>query len=353
MLAGLGLFPPPASRVGALAHFPSPSPAVAFPGDPEPAPSQSQGADRSLREEGDLTRTASRLIGATIAALTTLGCTPVGPNAPQPSPGPSSAPEPAPSAGTPAAADARSWEFRYTPGSRRYRVESEATVQLRSDSSRQEAPIHTTALVTVTTVPSTGDRLSLIATVDSFTMARGDAIPAPDSTAPIPSRATLRATISPSGQMEIFADPTAASCDPAEPLIAIARDLVVPLPPTLAAGGQWSDSTSTTICRGGTPVTTGIVRDYRVEGLEKVNGVSAVRIRRTDTFTLAGASMSNGQPVAISGRGAGSSILHFDPAAGAYLGGTTESEAELTVRAGRAESSFLQKVKRKVEATKR
>ncbi|HEU4564169.1 MAG TPA: hypothetical protein VFS05_05965 [Gemmatimonadaceae bacterium] len=278
----------------------------------------------------------------------------MGPNAPQPAPAPSSTPRPSPSAGTPApAAEARSWEFRYTQGSRRYRVESEATVRLRSDTSQQEAPIHSSALVTVTTVPSAGGRFSLIATVDSFAIARGDAIPAPDSAAPLPSRATLRAMMSPTGALEILPSPAAGSCDPAEPLLAIARDLVVSLPPTLAVGAQWSDSTTTSVCRGGTPVTTGIVRDYLVEGSEKVNGVSAIRIRRTDTFTLAGASVTNGQPVAISGRGTGTATLHFDPAAGAYLGGTSESEAELTVRAGRMESSFTQVVKRRVSADRR
>ncbi|MDQ3698118.1 MAG: hypothetical protein M3373_08860 [Gemmatimonadota bacterium] len=188
--------------------------------------------------------------------------------------------------------------------------------------------------------------------MDSFAVAWGDAIPAPDES--LPTRATLTATITPTGQIALDraaavpapgAMATPANCDPAEPLIAAARQLILPLPPMIAIGSRWSDSTSTTVCRGGTPVTTGMVRDYQVEGLETVNGVRAVRISRRDTFTFAGASTAApGQPITVSGRGSGAAIMHFDPSGGVYLGGTADSDFELTVRAGRSQTDFRQRV---------
>ena len=266
------------------------------------------------------------------------GGSPEGAPAPAPSPAPATRPAPAP--------DATSWAFRYAPGTRRYRVTSEATVELRDDSARRQAPIRTSASVTLSFTPAPGDDLALAATVDDYSVDRGDAIPAPDSS--LPSRATLRATLAPTGQLD--AAPAPLGCDPADALTAIARELVVPLPDTLAVGDRWSDSASTTACRGGVPVTTGIVRDYEVERREMVRGAPVLHVRRRERFTLAGASSAPGRTTVITGRGTGTTLLRIDPAAGALLDSSGESEADLTVRAGRLESRFHQRVRTTAKA---
>jgi hypothetical protein len=285
-----------------------------------------------------VTRRHPRLRRSPIAAALILAaaCAPARSPAPAPSPTPD-----APASGA-AAPAAPSWEFRYAPGTRRYRVESEATVELRSDSSHRQAPIRTSGRVTIALSGVAGQPLALSATVDDYDVERGDAIPEGDGA--LPRRASLRGTLSTTGELTVPAAPREA-CDPADALVAAARELLVAVPPSLAPGTRWSDSASTTLCRGGVPVTTGIVRDYEVDGRERVDGTDAIRVRRRDRFTLAGASAVPGRTMVVSGRGTGTATLWFDPAGGRYLGMTWESDAELSVRAGRQSSNFRQRVR--------
>jgi hypothetical protein len=135
---------------------------------------------------------------------------------------------------------------------------------------------------------------------------------------------------------------------PEGPLAAAARDLIIPTPAVLSVGARWSDSVSTTVCNGNVPVTTGAVREYEVEARETLDGTPAVRVRRRETFTLAGAGAVHGQSLSVTGRGTADGTLYFDPAAGVYLGGTETSEAELTVNDGRHPTPFVQRVSRRV-----
>jgi hypothetical protein len=276
------------------------------------------------------------------------------PSTPVPEPEAPRAPAPAP------AAESRSWSFRYAAGARRYRVESEATVELRADTGSRRAPIRTTAIVTLAAQPSTTagaptpggpsdvGALSVTVTVDSFAIQLGDAIPSAADT--LPSRATFSATMTALGRLTTAIGDSGAACGPTAPLAAAAREVIVPVPATLEIGGRWSDSSSVTVCSGGTPVTVGTVRDYEVTGRETVDGTPAVRVRRTETFTLAGARRVAGRQIVITGRGTGEGTLHFDPAAGAYLGGRAESESELSVRVGADETAFTQRVRQEVRA---
>ena len=286
---------------------------------------------------------------AAAACVGVLACTP--PSAPAPAPTPTPTPTPAagaPPVAPPPAPEARSWAFRYAPGIRRYEVVSEATIETQADTAPQSAPVRTLTFVTLRLDPAPDGGLAVSASIDSSSLTLDPAIPAPDSMRA--TRATFQATISPTGQLVSppGADSAVGTCNPADPLIATARALIVSTPPVLDVGARWSDTASTTVCNGGVPVTTGTVRDYEVEGLEPLNGTPAVRVRRRETFTLAGAGTLRGQPLSVTGRGTSEGTLYFDPAAGVYLGGTDTSEAQLTVSDGRRPMPFVQRVTRRV-----
>ena len=289
---------------------------------------------------------------ALAASLAALACTPprqppAPPSAPAPSPPPArGAPPPV----APPSAEARSWTFRYAPGTHRYEIQSDATVELQSDTSKQTAPLRTVALVTLAIEAAADSQLTVTGRVDSFAVSRGELIPAPDSAPPPPrERAVYSATITPTGRPLTQRVAGADSCDAAEPFLAAARELIVAVPPALAVGTRWSDSVATTVCRSGIPVTTGTVRDYEVEAAEPFNGRRAVRVRRRDAFTLAGAGAPRGQSVSLTGRGTGTATLYFDPAAGTLLGSLSESETTLTVNTPRAQARFVQRVRQRIE----
>jgi hypothetical protein len=232
--------------------------------------------------------------------------------------------------------------FRYTPGTRRYAVYTEATIELASDTAApQRVPIAATTHVTLTLAPQTERALALSGSVDSFTVSRGAGIPEPE--APSEARARFSATLSPIGQVSAFEGPTVEGCgSPIPSLLAQARELLVAVPASLAVGSRWRDTTVVGTCRGEIPVTTHTVREYVVEGPDSLAGVPAIRVRRTSTMTLGGSGTQGGQPVSVAGRGASTATLYLSPTVGALLGATGTSRVTLTVETPRGRVPFRQ-----------
>ena len=230
--------------------------------------------------------------------------------------------------------------FEYAPGLRSYDVVSEARIELASDPEAQSETVRISALVTLNLESTSDSLLDIAGSVSGYEVFRGQTIPAPDST--LPSVASFQAAITSVGKVVSFVGDT-AGCNPQEPLLAVAQRAIVATPNALDAGARWSDSVSTTVCRGGTPITTGAVRDFEVEAREIVNGAPVARVRRRETFTLAGSSTLNGRNVAITGRGTSDAVLRFDLARGLFLGEEGTSETALTVSSPRSQVNFRQR----------
>jgi hypothetical protein len=132
---------------------------------------------------------------------------------------------------------------------------------------------------------------------------------------------------------------------PDAPLLTLARDLLIPLAPSLAPGTEWRDTVVTSICRAGVPVTTQSVHSYRVAGPAERDGTPALRVTRTTALTLQGSVMRDSQTVTIAGTGSGNAELFLDAAGGRYLGGTEESRLELGVTNGVQTRRFVQEAR--------
>ncbi len=275
--------------------------------------------------------------------IVTLACSPAR-SRPETEPAPDRAPTPGPVNAPPAPIfsdplGGRS-AFRYAPGTRTYEIISEATIQLASDTLSQSETVRVSALVSLTFEGRADSSLAIAGSVSGYEVLRGQSIPAPDST--LPSTASFQAAITSVGKVLSFVADT-AGCNPQEPLLAVARRTIIATPDTLDVGARWSDSVSTTVCRSGTPITTGAVRDYEVEAREIVNGAPVARVRRRETFTLAGSSSLNGRHVAIVGRGTSVAALKFDLVRGLFLGEEGTSETTLTVSSPRSQAEFRQR----------
>jgi len=264
---------------------------------------------------------------------------------PEPERAPASGPVIAPPAAVASDPLAGRSAFRYAPGTRSYEITSEASIQLASDTISQSEEVRVSALVSLNFEVTTDSMLAIEGSVSRYEVLRGDSIPAPDST--LPSTASFRASITPAGKVVSFEGDT-AGCNPKEPLLAVARRTIISTPDALDVGVRWSDSVSTTVCRGGTPITTGAVRDYEVEAREVVDGAPVARVRRRETFTLAGSSSLNGRRVAIVGRGSSLAVLKFDLVRGLFLGEEGTSETALTVSSPRSQADFRQREVMKV-----
>jgi hypothetical protein len=238
--------------------------------------------------------------------------------------------------------------FRYTPGTRRYTVHTEATIELASDAAApQRVPLETMARFTLILAPHAERALALSGSVDSFAVTRGEGIPAPENPAEVHIR--FSAVLVPTGQVRAFEGPPAEGCgSPVQSLLAQARDLVVAVPASLTIGSTWRDTTAVVTCRGDIPVTTRAVREYVVEGRDSVAGAAAIRVRRTSTMTLGGRGTQGGEPVSVSGTGAGTATLYLSPSVGALLGATGTSRSTLTVETPRGRVPFRQEAAQRI-----
>jgi hypothetical protein len=205
----------------------------------------------------------------------------------------------------------------------------------RNDSGETAAPVRSVARITLATALLGVDSLAVHARIDSMFIERDSLIPAPDSAA-APVVASFDAIITPHGEYLAYPAAAANGCDGEEPLLAAAREMVMDLPDVLAAGTQWSDSTSITICRGGMPVTTGMVRHYQVVGpMWSDDTVAVIRLTRESTFTLAGTGRTaRNQIVALTGRGQSRDTLDLDPTLGLVRAATRDGLTELSFTYG-------------------
>lgn len=166
------------------------------------------------------------------------------------------------------------------------------------------------------------------------------------------SSVPFSATLTTTGNLLDFQSPTRSGCDSAlSPIAATARELLIPVPPSFTDSTAWQDSTSTTICRDGIPVTTVAVHHYRVAGQATFDSTAAVQLTRTSTLTIAGSGTPRYRTdgtFSITGTGTSSGTFYLDPHAGTLLGGSENGDADITVTTAQSTLPFHQRVKQTI-----
>lgn len=259
---------------------------------------------------------------------------------------PAAAPAPKTATPTPAAAPA-SWGFAHAPGRVVYDVRSESTVERSGDGATEREPVTSTARVRFDLAPGgAGDALTIDGAVESYNVSAGGRVAAPVSqlSSAIPFRGSWRTRGTAPARLEptpgsAGAGAAADSCDsPAAAALSVARELLVSVPPSLAPGTRWQDSTAVLVCRSGVPIATRTLYQYEVRGRESFGGGDAIHVRRRSTGTLVGQPTPRARVASLNGTTEGTAELYFDPAGGRYLGGTADSKTQLVLRVGRADA---------------
>jgi hypothetical protein len=291
--------------------------------------------------------------GSAAALLAACGGASRGP-ASAPTPGESRPPAPStPSAATPApvpnAPRGPSVAARYSSGTQRYAVVTNAEVVLAAEGAPPESDSLVTRAFVTYVLGGGGVGQSVGGAVDSvFVSSRRSPTASQAVTVALPFSGTLTASGvrfagEPSGDSTatvtvpvVPTGPAAAACGrgSTDALLSVARELLVALPPSVAEGTAWRDSSTTTSCRGNVPFTTTTVHDYRVARLELDSaGARTATVERTTRSTITGQGSGGSVGATVVGTGTGQGRLTFDLAAGRYLGGEINSAADLTVNA--------------------
>ncbi len=244
-----------------------------------------------------------------------------------------------------------------------HRIEPPAPGPTAQSPAQPVAPASTAAAVRPATVPThesdRGRSWSFAYAPGVFTydvVISGTVAPAADTSAkrPLPER-TQRATLSIAEDGDVkVTEPVVASteaCDPASAIATFASSLIPKLPPRLTVGDAWTDSTTTSGCRGTVPTTTHALHNYTVVGDTTIAGAPAVIVHRIDSIAADGEGPQGQHRVFISATGTGTADILLDPSAGRFIGlnGTQSTTVDVTT-SGRS-TRFLQLTNERVTST--
>jgi hypothetical protein len=280
------------------------------------------------------------LVGA-VVAMSCLACSTT-PNVAKP---PVSAPTPAKRDSAPPP-PAREWTIRRATGTWRYKVESNATVVLASDSTSPSAPIHSMAIYSLAIDSMNGAGYRIVGRVDSSTLSAGGRVPARpvDSTAAafsaqIDSAAGLTNVAMNGGER-----PTCT--DGVTPFVAAGLTLFVSVPSRLQQGAVWHDSTSTRTCRGTVAVLSTLDRTFQLVDSATWNGQPVLRVNVTATSTIDGQGLASaaGDSIWVSGTGTSSGTMLLDPTSMMPVSSTMTGNSAVTVRSRQTSLPFKQQV---------
>jgi hypothetical protein len=229
---------------------------------------------------------------------------------------------------------------RYAVGRGSYEVTSTATIQFLGDSSGRLDTLATSVVIRYE-ASWTGTGLDFTGTVQSRVIAASARMQqaSTESLEPVPFRASLDTTRAELHLISDSSDYTESACpSPHAGALAVARQYLVSVPRTLAPGAAWTDTTSTTSCRGDIPVTTVSVRHFTV-ALEHPSAPApssappVILVSHLSTVTMHGEITHRGRAVTLTGSGS----RHFDDRYDAFTGlllsraATTDNDITLAV----------------------
>ncbi len=189
-------------------------------------------------------------------------------------------------------------------GTARFAVRTVAQVRIHADTMAR-----TDTLESFSDVRATPQGTAYLVVVDSHTVS-GAGLGARALVRDL--RAVVRHTDSVGWDFVGVGDPCAS---PAATSAEATRDLWVRWPARVRMGTAWRDTSRTTLCRDGIPLTATIERTFRVEALP-ADADAPVVLARHSAVTLAGRGLLRADTTEIVGHGSGSARLYLSPGTG-------------------------------------
>ncbi len=230
----------------------------------------------------------------------------------------------APAPARPAAAVTREPSvLHYTAGPGRYHEVTALSQDLMGQSQTFDTDVYFS-----TAMSPAGANLGVTVTVDSMSTTTPGAV-----VGSVRGR-TVNLVFSPTGQniSMASADTTIAMLQIADGL----RELLPRLPSgAITAGATWTDTVTRQVPAPDATLTITSQRQHRVVGWEDHDGVRALHLSTTSTYTMAGTGQAQGQTFQLTGAGH-NQAEHFVSAAGVYLGSVVGDTAEVNVNVASA-----------------
>jgi hypothetical protein len=239
------------------------------------------------------------------------------------------------------------WSPQLLPVRRQYLIRDSSTISINNDTTARVEPIESTMIYTISITDTAGAFL-LVGHIDSlFVNSRLSTKPNTD----ISRTAEVHAFISRQGQVGTVSNIAPARCAGGTtfPTSRLSELLTVLPGHPIKVGDTWSDTSSTTTCHGKIPLTQRAVQQYELLDFSSCQG-GGVKVRRTVSETMAGASAESTNHLSAIGSGTAISILCLERNTGVLLSSDGESHLDLTVMTIRGVFPFTQKTNTHIEA---
>lgn len=209
----------------------------------------------------------------------------------------------------------------------RYRVESVAEIERDSAGRKESQRLTSSARVTVRLRRAPNGAFEGSGRVDAYLL-RTDGVPAPVLADSVRFDAMLDAQ-----SLRITLHPAVVNaCDrPEAGPLAIARELLLRVPASVAIGDTWRDSTTHVVCRALVPLTVRTVSTYTVADVSRDARGSMVQVHRASVMRVDGRLASPWRSVDIGGSGTATLDATVSTASGAVQHVTSSSVLLLTV----------------------
>ena len=215
--------------------------------------------------------------------------------------------------------------FAYSTGLSGYDLDQMTIVTVGAGTATAlEDTLRTTASLSVSVVASGGIQLATV-TIDSMSInsVRDTMAPIRLLAGPVVMQLPV-ASPTPESM-----DSTAASstCDSMEEAARVlAGDVHIPIPVVVERGRIWSDSTVSTLCRGGVPLTVTRISRFQISDVRNSRDSTVVVVQRQTELSLAGSGMQGTRRITVQGAGTSQTVLTYDLRGGHFLESNGQSE---------------------------
>jgi hypothetical protein len=235
-------------------------------------------------------------------------------------------------------APARTWTFRYTPGTMEYEISRSAEIQTQPDSA-SEHQVSTNRTHETIVLDTTTQGFSILATIDTFSVTTQGLIgPVEHVEVPVSVKATFTT--------DTFAIPmqnTVGECSPVtSTLVSDLNNLITRFPPQLLQGFRWSDSLEVSGCYATVQTIAHLVRTFVVIGQSSYAGIPVVLVERTDTIHAQGEGVQLQHRITLEAAGSGHSQYFLSQDAGRVIHLSTDQLVKLSVSASKRLYKFTE-----------
>jgi hypothetical protein len=232
------------------------------------------------------------------------------------------------------------WAPKMVSGTSRYLVIDSSTISTNGDSSHSSS-IATTAIYNLT-LATVADSLSLSVRVESLTT--NSQVQIAKHSLHTDSIENFRATVSSNGRFSPITGVLRSLCVVGvNPVATRIWELTINYPhQQLKVGDEWTDTISTTSCRGKMTLQQQNIYRYKIIDFSLQKGSDLAQIQRAVSTTFHSISTNSGNELTTTGTGSSSSVLYINRKTAMLVQSSEHSQVALTVNTTRGSYPFTQ-----------